>query len=221
MPLAVPLVQQPPHSADCGVACVAMLLEYYKVPYSYTALRQEIGVSTWGTSAPQLGAWLLKHGFEVEIVTMHPSLFTLGTKKMSKATTRQHFLERQKHLKTPLDKKIGRQFLAFIEAGGIVYPRIPDAATIKREIGAKRPLLCVLSHWFLHPLHAPRFTFHFNVITGINKKTMFANDPDFGEPFGGNHAHPLDAYLYAIHVSAHGAIDNASLLLVKRKKRTA
>jgi ABC-type bacteriocin/lantibiotic exporter with double-glycine peptidase domain len=55
-----------------------MLLEYYGIEYEYKKLRKEIGVLRWGTSAPQLGSWLLKHGFDVEIVTMHPALFNLS-----------------------------------------------------------------------------------------------------------------------------------------------
>ena len=75
--LNVPLIRQAVMSSDCGPAALAMLLEYYGVEYVFEEMKKELGVYSWGTVAPQLGTYLLKHGFEAEIVTMHPSLFSI------------------------------------------------------------------------------------------------------------------------------------------------
>lgn len=218
MKLNVPLIRQPKHSADCGVACVAMLLEYYGIDYDYQKLRKEIGVLRWGTSAPQLGLWLLKRGFKAEIVTMHPALFHLYSRFDTQEALVAHLKSLRKTVKPRLNQVVLEHFIAFVQAGGKIIPQIPGAAEMKKEIAAKRPVVSLLTHWFLHDSGLPpRLTFHFNVITGIDARNIFVNDPDWGEPFGGKHQFSIDEYLYAVYASAYGAIDNASFLKVRLK----
>lgn len=221
MKLKIPLVRQPEWSVDCGVACVAMLLEYYGIEYDYKKLRKEIDVLRWGTSAPQLGCWLLKHGFDVEIVTMHPALFTLHSKFKSKKELLKHFKSLRKTIKPRLNAVALEHFIAFVKAGGKITPRIPDVKDVKSELIEKRPIISLLTHWFLHDHKMkPRFTFHFNVISGIDKKYLYSNDPDWGDELGGQHKHAINDYFYAVYASAYGAIDNASFMKVGYRKKS-
>lgn len=216
--LNIPLIRQPKESSDCGIACVAMILEYYKVPYDYAALRKEIGVLRWGTSAPQLGGWLLKHGFDVEIVSMHPSLFKIDSQFKTKKMLLKHLRSFRGAMKTRLNQIVLEHFIAFVQAGGSIHPHIPNTEDIKRQLAAKRPLICLLTPWFLHKnTMRPRFSFHFNVISGIDGKNIYVNDPDWGTKLGGRLKHEIKSYLYAIYASAFGAIDNASFIKIKYK----
>jgi len=75
-----------------------------------------------------------------------------------------------------------------------------------------------MTHWFLFDSKdSPKFSLHFNVITGIDDKYIYVNDPDWGKPFGGKHKHKIEHYLYAIHASAQSSVDNACLMLIKKK----
>ena len=214
--LTVPLIRQPKYSVDCGVACVAMLLEYYGMPYDYKKLRKEIGVFTYGTFMPQLGLYLLKHDFEVEIITMHPSLFTL----FSSFSDTQALIKHLKGLRRRFSQKyddIGLDFFVkFIQAGGRLTPRIPVIEDIHTEINHGRPVMSSLVHEFLFKNNERRkVNFHFNVVTGYTTKNILVNDPDWGVDFGGKHEHGTDEYMYGIHASAYGGIDNASIMKVK------
>jgi hypothetical protein len=141
MKLSVPVVLQPPRSSDCGVACVAMLLEYYKIPYRYKDLRAELGVYRWGTTMPQLGIWLLKHRFAVEIVTMHPSLFYLTSSFVSSEALLKYLRSLRGGIKPRLNTIALEHFISFVKLGGTLTPRVPDYSDIRAELAAKRPLV--------------------------------------------------------------------------------
>lgn len=218
MKLQVRLIKQPRKSVDCGIACIAMLLDYYGVEYDYKKLRKDIGVLRWGTSSPQLGSWLLRNGFDVEIVTMHPALFNLFSHFETKEALLKHLRSFRGKIKPRLNVIVLEHFIEFVQAGGKVTPRVPTVDDIKKELSAKRPLISLLTHWFLHDSGMkPRFTFHFNVITGIDPKFIYVNDPDWGDELGGQHKHEIGNYLYAMYASAYGALDNASLMIVKKR----
>lgn len=215
--LPVPLIHQAEGSADCGVACVAMLLKYYELDFSYEKIKQDIGVFDWGTVTPQLGVFLLQQGFQVEIVTLHPALFTLNSHFPTTEMLIKHFEGLQGNLKGKYDDEALKYFILFLRAGGTLKIKLPTIDDIEEEINAKRPLISMLTHWFLFNSNfAPRFTQHFNVITGVTKDSILVNDPDWGTPFGGEHQHPKDLYMYAIYASAYPSIDNACLLKVKK-----
>lgn len=215
--LNVPLIQQAEGSADCGVACVAMLMKYYDIDISYDEIKKEIGVFDWGTVTPQLGLFLLRQGFHVEIVTLHPTLFTAYSYFKTPEALIEHFENLQGKLKGKYDDEALKYFVLFLKAGGTLNIKLPTIDDIQEEIKAKRPLISMLTHWFLFKsTFAPRFTQHFNVITGVTKDFILVNDPDWGNPFGGKHEHLKDLYMYAIHASAYPSIDNACLLKVKR-----
>ncbi len=215
MKLNVPLVRQPKNSSECGIASVAMLLEYYGVPCEYEKLRGQFKITDWGTASPQLGLWLLQHGFEVEIVTMHPALFNSKIKPRTKEGMLRHLKSLRPAMKKPDSKLVLGYFIKFVEAGGKILPKVPGIDDIKSEISAKRPLIALLTHWFLHKTKEPCFTFHFNVVTGIDDKSIYVNDPDWNSP-GGKSKHDIQEYLYAVYASAYGEIDNACFIKVKR-----
>ncbi len=218
--LNVPLIRQAERSSDCGPAAVAMLLEYYGVPTHIEELKKELGVYPWGTVTPQLGTYLLTHGFDVEIVTMHPSLFSIYTHFQDRASLKAHLESLAGSMKGEFDPIALNHFRTFIDSGGVISPRVPTLADIQEEIEAKRPVLVPITHWFLHKTEMPpRFSIHFNIVTGIEEKTVSVNDPDWGDVLGGAHVVDRDHFLYAMYASAKGGIDDACLL--KATKRSA
>lgn len=213
MNLLVPHVRQPEESVDCGVACVEMLLQYYDISYDYRSLRKELDVKGWGTSTPSLAMALIKRGLEVEIVTMNPNLFNLDSEVLSREAMLIHLRFVQKHLHTLMNKYVMKHFIQFVEMGGMLTPRIPNAVDIRTEVGQHRPLICQLTHWFLQPNNElPFLSSHFNVITGIEDQQIFVNDPDLAQ----KKVYAIEAYLFGIYAAAGGAIDNACVMKVKR-----
>jgi uncharacterized protein YvpB len=218
MKLNVPLVRQAEGSPDCGVACLAMLLNYYGVEHDYKKIRKEIGVLRWGTTTPQLGLWLLKHGFDVEIVTMHPKLFNIYSKFSSKRVLLKHLKSFRGKYKKLFDRIALEHFIQFVAAGGTLTPHVPTMSDVKKELKAKRPVMSLLTHWFLHKSKlGPRFTLHFNIISGLDKRFVYVNDPDW-DLMGGAHKHKIEDYMYAVYASAFPALDNASFMKVKMNK---
>ncbi|MDO8571878.1 MAG: C39 family peptidase [bacterium] len=216
--LDVPLIRQPNYSVDCGIACIAMLLEYYNISYDYKKLRKEIGVFRYGTFMPQLGLYLLKYGFEVEIMTMHPALFTLFSKFENKQQLIDHLRKMRKGLPQKHENRGLDFFIKFIHSGGILTPCIPTFENIQQEIDHKRPLICSLTHGLLFKNNfKPKFNFHFNIVTGYDEKNIHVNDPDWVDDFGGKHAHTIHEYLYAMYANVYGFIDGSSLMKVKKK----
>ena len=172
----------------------------------------------WGSVAPQLGLYLIEHGFEVEIVTMHPSLFTIASQFDSADALLAHLKSLQPDMKGEFDPFAMRYFIKFVEAGGQITPRIPDMDVIADEIAAGRPLITLLTHWFLFDSSLkPRFTGHFNVVSDIDQTHVSVNDPDWGEPFGGKHRHTKEHYRYAIFANAYQSIDGACLIKIHKK----
>lgn len=215
--LEVPFIRQAEESSDCGPACLAMILEYYQIAYNFDELKKELGVYSWGTVTPQLGRYLLQRGFAVEIVTMHPSLFSLHMRFNSANEIKDHLSSLRNAMKGELDPIALDHFIAFIDAGGTLIPKIPTLRDLEQEVEEKRPVLVPITHWFLHKSDLPpRFSIHFNIVTGINNNTVVVNDPDWGDEFGGQHEIDRDAFLYAMHASAKGGIDDACIMKIKR-----
>lgn len=214
--LIVPLVRQETYSADCGIACVAMILEYYGIPYVYAKVKKEIGVFHFGTFMPQLGLYLLKTGFRVEIVTMHPALFTFYSTFTDIQELINHLKGARKNVIQKKDAIALDFFITFVRAGGVLTPRIPTVEDICEEIDQKRPLFSSLTHRLLFRREfRPRYSFHFNVVTGYDSQRIYVNDPDWGD-FGGVHKHDINNYLYAIYANVYGFIDGGSIMKVTR-----
>ncbi len=205
-------------SSECGVACVAMIADFYELGVSYEDIKQEIGVYSWGTTTPQLGKFFLAHGFDVEIISLHPALFHLNSSFAGSSELIGHLQKMQAILKEGYDAITIEHFISFVQQGGQLTPRIPVISDIESELKKKRPVLVPLSHWFLHKTSMlPRFSIHFNVITGMDEGGFRVNDPDFGADFGGQHLIAKNILMYAIYVSAKGGIDDACIMKIKKK----
>ncbi len=121
------------------------------------------------------------------------------------------------HKKTKKDsvRKPLRFFKEFTQAGGKLTVKVPTIEDIKEELNNNRPLIALITSYFLLSSKA-EFNFHFNVITGLDKKYIYVNDPmwDFR---GGKHRYEINDFMYAIYASAYCDLDNASIMKIKKK----
>lgn len=216
MVLNVPLFRQEKGSVECGLVCVQMLLAYYNDYTDLEALKSNIPLTGGGTWAPQLGSYLLNRGFAVAIVSLHPGLFTLNDRGMSVRQVLQRFEKLERAETSGAKRATLQQFLTFFELGGRVYPRIPGPKDVKKEIESKRPMLATLTSHFLLG-REPLFNFHFNVVTGINTRHLYVNDPHWNCR-GGKHHYPIRDFFFGVYASAFGDLDNASLIMVRPPK---
>ena len=218
MKLDVPLVKQAEDSVDCGLAVVNMITSYHKKNITFAKIKSEIKTDKLGTYNPQLGSYLIKQGFDVEIVTFNPGLFTNQNKGKSKKRLLDHFENLLKTKKVPQAKKVIRYFIKFLKDGGKLTIRIPNEEDIRNEIQNKRPLIAALtSNFFFGDI--PRYNFHFNVATGIDNQFIYANDP-LSDHRGGKHKFPISDYFFAIYASGQGPVDNLdnpSLIKIRNK----
>ncbi len=214
MKLNVPLIRQKKNSVDCGIASLSMILKYYHINKSIAELKKEIKVyKHTGSYAPQLGRYLLDNGFRVEIVTMSPFLFTRRFRNKSQKYLLKHLEKLRQHNKEPKLKRSLRFFIEFIRKGGKVIVKIPTIEDIREEILNKKPLGAIITSRFLLA-RVPSFNFHFNVITGIDGKYIYVNDP-LWDYRGGKHRYEINDFMYALYASAYGDSDNASLMKIK------
>jgi hypothetical protein len=216
MKLEVPVIKQAKGSVDCGIAVVHMIAAYYKNKVTFDKIKSEIPLDKTGTYNPQLGSFFLKRGFGVEIVTFNPGLFTNREKGKNSKQLLSHLEKLLKTKKPNQAKKVARYFMKFIKDGGKLVVRIPNEEDIRGEIENKWPLIAVLTTNFFFGTK-PRFNFHFNVVTGIDRKFVYANDP-LPDRRGGKHKYPISEYLFAIYASANGGPDNPSIIKIRAKK---
>ncbi len=217
MKLKVPLFRQKKDTNDCGIVGIQMILHYYGDNISYEELKSNLKTDNIGTYMPQLGVYLLKKGYEVEIVTLNPKLFTLSDKGKEKDL--EFILERFEMLKnnskSEQDKKTIDYFVEYLKVGGKIKIKMPSKEDIDEEIKQNRPVCALLTTNFLYG-EKPVFNFHFNVITGLENDKIYANDPLWDER-GGEKVYNIDEFFYGIYASAYGDLDNASLLKIKKK----
>ena len=214
MKLDVPLVLQEKDSNDCGLAGICMILEYYNLKYSIEDLKTHLTVDETGTYAPQIGSFLIEKGFGVEIVTLNPRIFTNNDKELGQSAIIDKFKKMLNESKSQQDKKILDYYIEFLNEGGKLKVKIPDAKDVLEEIKNKRPLGALLTTNFLSN-SKPCLNFHFNVITGIDDKFVYVNDPlpDFR---GGEKKYLIEDFFFGLHASCYGDIDNGSLIKVKK-----
>jgi hypothetical protein len=219
MKLNIPVIIQEKDSIDCGIAGILMILKYYKIKTSIAVLKKEIPTyEKIGTYMPQLGVYLMKHGFAAEIITHNPHLFTKDFKNKSQKELKEYFTELCKVNKNSRFAVVSNYFREFLEQGGKITVKIPDEKDIQSEIAQKRPLGAIITSNFLTEKKAT-FNFHFNVITGIDDKYIYINDPMWDHR-GGKKKYEIKDYMYALHSSLYGDFDNGSLLkITKIKKR--
>jgi len=215
MKLNVPIVKQPEGSVDCAIAGIAMWFKFYGLKKTFAEIKKEIEVDEIGTYMPQIGTYLIRHGFKVELITMHPKLFTLKDRSCSQEKLKTIFDEAYTNAKNEQDKKVISYFKEFLKAGGKINVKIPSIGDVIKELDNGRPVGASLTSTFLTGTK-PRFNFHFNLITGYDNKYIYVNDPRWDE-FGGDKKYLIEDFFYGIHASAYGDLDNASLILVKKQ----
>lgn len=216
MRINVPVIKQI-GPRDCGLACVAMILKYYGRGKDSATLAKNIKIQNklW-TYMPQLGKYLIDNGFKVDIITMNPYLFNAPFKKKSQADLLEYLKEFHHSTKEKSFKAPSKFFIEFMEAGGRLTVRIPTVEDIKKEIASGRPLLALLTDRFLAS-YITGFNFHCHVVTGIDDKLIHANDPA-QDRFGGKKKYPINDYMYGLYASAHGDLDNASIMKIRKIK---
>ena len=213
MQLDVPLFRQNEDSSDCGPTCLRMLLAYHGQTVSYNDIASSFVHVNSGVGIAQLGRYMLEKGFDAEIVLLNPHIFSFDMQGLSdQALIKQHLIDRKAIVKTDDHKIVAQHLIDFIDKGGTYRLKVPDADDIKYELSQKRPLISLMTTRYLHGLTG--FNFHFNVITGLSGDMISVNDPAW-DICGGQHTLLLDTYLYAMHASAFGDLDNDSLLLIK------
>jgi len=213
MQINIPLIRQDRDSVDCGLACTAMVLEYYGIKTEIENLKRETKVYKFGTFAPQLGLILLKKGLKVSITTLNPGLFTLKDEKLSQAEIVDK-LEESILKKKGTNKLALKYFIEFCRNNGKINVRIPETSEIKENILKKQPVIALLTSNFLQGDNAD-LNYHFNVITGFDADSFYINDPLWNK-FGGEKRFAQKDYLYAIHASVAGDLDNGSLMITSK-----
>ena len=191
-----------------------MILKFYSIDASLETLRRELIIDETGTYAPQLGSYLIKKGFDVEIITMHHALFTNKLNLSGKEEFIEHFNKLRDEAKSEKNKKTLSHFIEFIDNGGKITSRIPCRGDIQEEIDGKRPLCALMTTNFIYS-GKPVFNFHFNVVTGIDDIYVYVNDPLWDDR-GGKNKYTLTEFLYGLYARAYGDLDNASLIKIKQ-----
>lgn len=214
MQLDVPLIKQKKDSVDCGLAAVAMILNYYGFKADIESLRREIKVYKLGTYVPQLGLYFIKKGFKVTMTTLNPYLFTLHDKNMTQKEITQRLKNVLKNKKKPLNKKSIKFSLEFIKAGGEIEVKIPDANDIKIELNNKRPLIAILTPNIFES-DKPKFCLHFNVATGVKGDYVYAND-SLWDHRGGKKKYLINDFLYGIYAGTHASFDNGCIMKIEK-----
>lgn len=208
----VPLFRQPKKSADCGPVTLQMLLHYYGKKKSRKQITNEIKVFDVGTYAQQLGMYLLKKGFQVTLITLNPRLFLRNDQKIKKKELLKRFENLAKNEKL---KRGADFFVKYIEKGGKIVPKIPELEDIEKEIQSGRPVIALMTTNFMKG-KKPDFNFHYNLVTGIDEKYVYVNDP-LWDHRGGKNKYTRTEFLYGLYASAYGEADNASLILARKK----
>ena len=212
MKLDVPLIRQEKDTHVCVLASLSMILQYHGWDVSIADLERDEDAREADLGA--VGTYLLKHGFDAEVVMFHPRLFTLRDRGMSEAALAEHFQARIGHDDNmQWDDDVLRSLIGFLGHGGAVTVEIPGEDHIREEIKAKRPLLVTTDTNFLYGEQA-QYYLHANVITGIDDEYIYVNDPLWDER-GGRRRHERKDYMFGIYMATHGNFNNGYLLKVK------
>lgn len=215
MKFNVPSIKQPKDSVDCGIAGIAMIMHHHGKTATFDEIKRQVDTDDKGTYAPQLGTYLVRNGFDVTIITAHPKMFMIKDAGMEQDKILQRITYLISMTENDQDKKVLNYFKEFLDSGGMMRVKIPDEEDIMAEMAEHRPLGALLTTNFMNGT-VPKFNFHFNIITGIDDRYIYANDPMWDER-GGEKKYPKKDFFYGLYASAYGDLDNASLIIVKPK----
>ncbi|MGV8150138.1 MAG: cysteine peptidase family C39 domain-containing protein [Candidatus Woesearchaeota archaeon] len=216
MKLDVPLVLQAQGSQDCGIAGLSMILKYYDINKDIEEIKKDMHYDGKFYYIPQLGTYLINQGFNVELITQHPGLFTLQDKNLTISELDARFELLKNNSKNLQEKKVLEYFIEFINAGGSIKIKIPDETDIEKELLERRPLGAALTTNFMYQKTKKiSFNSHFQIITGIDETYVHVNDPIPDETGGRQKFHKKD-FFYGLYASAYADLDNASLMIIKR-----
>lgn len=212
--LNIPLIKQTRDSAECGLACVQMVTAFFGTEISLEQLKKEIRLYDVGTYAPQLGIFLLDHGYKVELTINNPFLFTVADRAASQDKILKNIQNIAEKNTEPERVDVLRYFIDFMKKGGKIRVAIPDRAYIQKNISSALPMIALGTTNFL-TRDTPGYNFHFTVITGIDDEKITINDP--GYEYGGEKNILINDLLFALHASSYGDFDNGSLLTISHK----
>lgn len=216
MKLDVPLETQKKGSLDCGIISLLMVFRYYGVKKSFIEIQNDLEVDDVGTYAPQMGTYMIKNGFSVELITQHPGIFTLKDRDINQKDILRHMEGLLQDEEKDQNKKVLNYYIEFLKSGGKIRVKIPGADDIRDSMAAKSPLIALLTTIFLTEVK-PKFNFHFNVVTGIDKDFVYLNDP-LPDQRGGKKKCTINDFLFGLYAASYGDLDNGSLLKISKKK---
>lgn len=216
MKLDMPLETQKKGSLDCGIISLLMVFKYFGIKKSFKDIQKELKVDEVGTYAPQMCTFMIKNGFSVELITQHPGIFTIKDrgKSQKEILRRMEILLRKE--KKGQNKKVLRYFIEFLKSGGKIKVKIPGVDDIRDSLKEKSPLIGLLTTIFLTEKN-PKFNFHFNVVTGIDKDYVYLNDP-LPDQRGGKKKCSLNDFLFGLYAASYGDLDNGSLLKISKQQ---
>ncbi len=205
--LKIPLHFQADGSTDCGPTSVQMMLEYYGMKRTLEDLKAHVQYSDIGTSAFDNGTLFLSEGLSVTAVTANPLLFPAD--EIDQLSNLQQLRRRLTRLKRKAPKWSGNitTFRRYLNKGGTLKLEIPAFEHIKAAIDADNPLLALT---YGQALGRNQGGFHFMVVNGYKREQVYLTNPLRQARQGW---FPLDRFLYAVHASSVGDLDNASLII--------
>lgn len=209
--LPVPLVLQEAGSVDCGLAGLSMLYGFYGMPKTIAELRKDLVVDEIGTYAPQLGRYMMKDGFKVEIITHHPTVFVKKDQGKSQSEVLQVFENLRAVAQKPQNQKVLDQFIAYLKEGGKVTVKIPTAQDILERLQKGAPVCGLVTSNFVHGTKAV-MNYHFLIVRGVENGKFIVNDP-IPDERGGVKEYTFEEFLYGLYASAGADLDNASLFI--------
>ena len=212
--LNIKLVNQEKNSMDCTAACMSMVLSHYGVKKEIDDIKKEMKISKEGTYSPQAGIYFLDKGFDVEIISFNPYLFTNYHKNLSQKKILEHLKENFKDFKNKEFEKSLNFYIQFLEKGGKIKIEIPSLRNIKESIENNFLVVVGTTSIFLTKKQRPFFNLHDVLVTGFSKDKVFVNNPAKEKKI----SHKIEDFLFAVHSSSYACSDNGNFLVVKNLK---
>ena len=215
MKLEIDSLRQKENSVDCILVCTQMVLGYFNKPKTLAEIKKSVKMYKIGSYIPQLGIYIQTQGFKTEIVTLHPQLFTKQDETMTQLEVHQRLGQRKQAFeKTPKYTAL-IHFVNYLKSGGKVTPKIPNFTVIEQAIAAGNPIICSYTSNFLVGKE-PKFNYHSAVITGIDEKYIYVNDP-LWDYRGGEQRYLREDFLYALYGCLSPDADNGCLMIVSKR----